>query len=150
VNSTVKQVITWVVLAIAAILLWQVVRSTGGQKEKEINLSEFTTAVDQGTIADATIRGNEVTGKFKTNDKVAEIYHTTIPANYPDIYKQLKDKGVSVKIVDPQTAQWVNLVVGTLPFVLIIAFWIFMMRQMQAGGNKAMSFGKSRARLLSM
>src|SRR4051812_42862373 len=101
-------------------------KGTSGQKEKEINYSEFMSDIEQGTVADATIRGNEVTGKFKSNDKTAEIYHTTIPANYPDIYKLLKDKGVNVKIIDPQTAAWINLVVGALPFVLIIGFWIFM------------------------
>jgi cell division protease FtsH len=151
VNSTVKQVITWVVLAVAAILLWQVVaRGTSGQKEQEINLSEFTADVEQGVIADATIRGNEVTGKFKSNDKTVQTYHTTIPANYPDIYKLLKDKNVSVKVIDQQAGMWLTILVNTLPFLLIIGFWIFMMRQMQAGGNKALSFGKSRARLLSM
>ncbi len=150
-NSTVKQIITWVVLAIAAVGLYLVVaKGTSGQKEKEITLTQFMSSVEQGTIDDATIRGNEVTGKYKTNDKTADTYHTTIPANYPDVYKLLKDKGVNVKVIDQQAGLWLTVLVNALPFVLIIAFWIFMMRQMQAGGNKALSFGKSRARLLSM
>jgi cell division protease FtsH len=149
VNSTVKQVITWVVLAVAAIVLWQVVQhGTSGPKEKDITLTEFMSDVEQGGILDATIRGSEVSGKFRANDQGT--YHTTIPANYPDIYKLLRDKGVSVKVVDQQAGMWVSILVNTLPFLLIIGFWIFMMRQMQAGGNKALSFGKSRARLLSM
>jgi cell division protease FtsH len=149
VNSTVKQVITWVVLAVAAIVLWQVVKNgTSGPKEREISLTEFMSDVEQNSILDATIRGGEVTGKFRNNDQGT--YHTTIPANYPDIYKMLRDKNVQVKVVDQQAGMWVSILVNTLPFLLIIGFWIFMMRQMQAGGNKALSFGKSRARLLSM
>lgn len=148
-NSTVKQVITWVVLAAAAIVLWLVVqKSANGPKEQDINLTQFMSEVDKGAIQDATIRGGEVTGKFR--DKDQGTYHTTIPANYPDIYKQLREKDVSVKVVDQQAGMWVSILVNTLPFLLIIGFWIFMMRQMQAGGNKALSFGKSRARLLSM
>jgi cell division protease FtsH len=149
VNSTVKQVITWVVLAAAAIVLWLVVqKGANGPKDQELNLTDFISSVDKGTILDATIRGGEVTGKFREKDQGA--YHTTIPANYPDIYKQLRERGVNVKVVDQQAGMWVSILVNTLPFLLIIGFWIFMMRQMQAGGNKALSFGKSRARLLSM
>src|SRR5204863_6338589 len=65
-------------------------------------------------------------------------------------YKTLRAKGVNVDITDPQAGLWISLLIQSVPFVLIIGFWIFMMRQMQAGGNKALSFGKSRARLLSM
>ncbi|MCU1283762.1 MAG: rane protease FtsH catalytic subunit [Acidobacteriales bacterium] len=147
-NSTVKQVITWVVLAVAAIVLWQVVqRGTNGAKDKDISLTEFMANVEQGSVVDATIRGSEVTGKLR-NDNAK--YHTTIPANYPDIYKLLREKNVQVNVVDQQAGMWVTILVNALPFVLIIGFWVFMMRQMQAGGNKALSFGKSRARLLSM
>ncbi len=148
-NSTIKQVITWVVLVIAAVVLWQVVRNgANGPKETTISLTAFMNDVDQGIVQEATIRGAEVTGKFKNNDK--ETFRTTIPSNYPDVYKLLHDKGVSVTVVDQQAGMWVSILINALPFLLIIGFWIFMMRQMQAGGNKAMSFGKSRARLLSM
>ena len=148
-NSTMKQVITWVVLVIAAVVLWQVVRNgANGPKEIGISLTTFMDDVDQGLVKEATIRGAEVTGKFKNNDK--ETFRTTIPSNYPDVYKLLHDKGVAVTVIDQQAGMWVSILINALPFLLIIGFWVFMMRQMQAGGNKAMSFGKSRARLLSM
>ena len=68
-NSTVKQVITWVVLAVAAIVLWQVVKNgTSGPKERDITLTEFISNVEQNSILDATIRGSEVSGKFRNNE----------------------------------------------------------------------------------
>jgi cell division protease FtsH len=144
-----KQVITWVLLGLAAIALWQViVHNGGGTKEQTLSLTDFMKYVDGGKIADATIKGNDVTGKFTEDAK--NTYRTTIPANYPDVYKQLRDKGVNVTVVDAQGGFWLAAMVNVLPLFLIVGFWLFMMRQMQAGGNKAMSFGKSRARLLSM
>src|SRR3954464_2559452 len=144
-----KQVITWVLLGLAAIALWQViVHNGGGTKEQTLSLTDFMKYVDGGKIADATIKGNDVTGKFTEDAK--NTYRTTIPTNYPDVYKQLRDKGVNVTVVDAQGGFWLAAMVNVLPLFLIVGFWLFMMRQMQAGGNKAMSFGKSRARLLSM
>jgi cell division protease FtsH len=72
-----------------------------------------------------------------------------IPLNYPDLYKQLREKNVNVDIKEAGTTHWVSILINAIPFVLLLAFWIFMMRQMQSGGNKALSFGKSRARLHS-
>src|SRR5262249_55882408 len=91
--------------------------------------------------------GNLVTGKLKNQQGVT--LKTVIPSNYPDIYKVLEEKKVSVEVKEPQSNNWITLLVNASPFILLFAFWIFMMRQMQTGGNKALSFGKSRARLLS-
>ncbi len=147
-NSTVKQVVTWVVLVFAAIALWQLVMKTSsGQKETELSYTEFMARVERGEIRNATIKGGDVRGKL-SDDK--QTYRTIVPATDPDLYKTLRGKGVNVEVVDPQAGLWLTVLVQTLPFLLIIGFWIFMMRQMQAGGNKALSFGKSRARLLSM
>ena len=68
-NSTVKTVIFWLVIVISAFLLWQVVRvGSGGQKEKEVNLSEFMTDVDQGNVREVTINGQEVRGKYRATE----------------------------------------------------------------------------------
>ncbi len=151
-NSTVKQVVFWVLLVISAVLLWHLVqRGAAAPKDHEINFSEFMTYVEQGNILDATLRNSDVHGRFKEKDSTgATLYHTTVPANYPDMFKTLRDRGVMLKVEDTQPTLWVGILVNALPFLLIVGFWIFMMRQMQAGGNKALSFGKSRARLLSM
>jgi len=148
VNSTVKTVIFWLVIVISAILLWQVVRtSSTGQKEKPINFSEFLTEVDQGNVSEVTITAQEVRGKFKNQTT----FNTTAPANYPDMIKNLRDKGVNINIRDVTNGSWPLQLLGTwAPLILLAALWFFMIRQMQTGGNKALSFGKSRARLLSM
>jgi cell division protease FtsH len=148
VNSTVKTVIFWLVIVLSAFLLWQVVRTgSSGQKEKPINFSQFLSDVDQGNVTEVTITAQEVRGKFKDNSA----FNTTAPANYPDMIKNLRDKGVNINIRDVTNGSWPLQLLGTwAPLILLAALWFFMIRQMQTGGNKALSFGKSRARLLSM
>ena len=147
-NSTVKTVVFWLVIVLSLVLLWQVVKQGGnGTKDHEIKFSEFMSQVDQGNIADVTIIGMEVRGTYK-NDKSA--FHTTVPANYPDMIKTLRDKGVVITVKDVQSGSWPTWLLNLAPLILLGALWFIMIRQMQTGGNKALSFGKSRARLLSM
>jgi cell division protease FtsH len=148
VNSTVKTVIFWLVIVISAFLLWQVVRvGSGGQKEKEVNLSEFLNDVDHSNVRDVTINGQEVRGKYADGSA----FHLTVPLNYPDMIKTLREKNVNITIRDVSSGSWPLQLLGTwAPLILLAALWFFMIRQMQTGGNKALSFGKSRARLLSM
>ncbi len=147
-NSTVKTVIFWLVIVLSAFLLWQVVRTgSNGPKEKAINFSQFLENVDQGNVKEVTITAQEVRGKFKDDTG----FNTTAPANYPDMIKNLRDKGVNINIRDVTNGSWPLQLLGTwAPLILLAALWFFMIRQMQTGGNKALSFGKSRARLLSM
>jgi cell division protease FtsH len=148
VNSTVKTVVFWLVIVLSAFLLWQVVKqSSSGPKEQELNFSQFLTDVDQGNVKEVTITGMEVQGKFQNESST---FHTTVPANFPDMYKTLRDKGVIMKVRDANGGSWPSWLLNLAPLVLLAALWFFMIRQMQTGGNKALSFGKSRARLLSM
>jgi cell division protease FtsH len=149
VNSTVKTVVFWLVIVFSAFLLWQVMKAgSAGQKDKEVNFSQFLTDVDQGNVKEVTITAQEVRGKYR-NDNSS--FHTTAPANYPDMIKMLRDKGVSMNIRDITSGSWPLQLLGTwAPLILLAALWFFMIRQMQTGGNKAFSFGKSRARLVSM
>ena len=147
-NSTVKTIVFWLVIVVAGVLLWQVVKAgSTGAKEREINFSEFLSQVDQANVSEVTMIGQEVRGKFK-NDKAT--FHTTVPSNYPDMYKILHDKGVNITVKDAQGGGWPGWLLNLAPFILLGALWFIMIRQMQTGGNKALSFGKSRARLLSM
>jgi len=149
VNSTVKTVVFWLVIVLSAFLLWQVMKAgSAGQKEKEVNFSQFLSDIDQGNVKEVTITGMEVRGKYRNDNSP---FHTTAPVNYPDIYKMLRDKGVTMNIRDMSSGSWPLQLLGTwAPLILLAALWFFMIRQMQTGGNKALSFGKSRARLLSM
>jgi cell division protease FtsH len=149
VNSTVKTVIFWLVIVVSAFLLWTVVKQgSSGQKDKEVNFSQFMSYVDQGDVEEVTVIGMEVRGKLKSEG--GSLFHTTVPANYPDMIKTLRDKGVSITVKDITNGSWPSWLLNLAPLVLLAALWFFMIRQMQTGGNKALSFGKSRARLLSM
>ena len=146
-NSTVKTVVFWLVIVLSAFLLWQVVKAgNSGQKEKDINFSQFLSDVDQGNVKKVTISGMEVRGNYKDNSA----FHTTVPANYSEMYNALKNKGVEIQIHDISGGSWPTWLLNLAPLILLAALWFFMIRQMQTGGNKALSFGKSRARLLSM
>jgi cell division protease FtsH len=144
-NSNIKTLVFWVVLIGLALLLFMVVHNSQGQNPEALSFTEFMSRVDGGSVADATIDTNDVTGKLKDGRQ----YKTTIPINYPDVYKEFRDKGVALTVKPVNSSTWVNILLNASPFIVIIAFWVFMMRQMQSGGNKALSFGKSRARLHS-
>jgi cell division protease FtsH len=147
VNSTVKTVVFWLVIVLSAFLLWQVVKnSSGGQKETERNWTQFMSDVNQGNVQEVTINGQEVRGKYRDG----KAFHTNVPVNFPDMYKTLQDKGVQVTVRDISGGGWPSWLFNLAPIILLAALWFFMIRQMQTGGNKALSFGKSRARLLSM
>ena len=149
-NSTVKTVLFWLLIIVSAVLLWQVVKSArDGQKDAELNFTQFMSDVDQNTVQEFTVNGMEVRGKLRNGSA----FHTTAPANYftPEIMKDLRAKGVDVKFPDVNSGSLPLQLLGTwAPLILLGALWFFMIRQMQTGGNKALSFGKSRARLLSM
>jgi len=147
VNSNIKTGIFWVILACVLVLLWQVVKAAKNRPDKAITFTEFISDIDNNKIKKVSIsNGIDVKGAYKDNS--ADL-HTTIPANYPEIYKILQEKGVEIDIKEASSSGWVSVLINASPFILLLAFWIFMMRQMQSGGNKALSFGKSRARLHS-
>jgi len=147
VSSNIKQILFWVVIFLVVVMLFVVVRTTQGPKEQALTFTEFVGKVEAGSVDKVTITGNEVHGTYKSNPGAG--LHTFIPVNYPDIIKQMQEHGVNVDIKDTSSSSWVSILVNASPFIVVIAFWIFMMRQMQSGGNKALSFGKSRARLHS-
>jgi len=148
VNSTVKTVVFWVVIGLSALLLWTVIQQgRSGQKDAEVNFSQFMSDVDSGNVHEVTVDGMQLRGKHRDGSA----FHTTVPANYPDMIKDLQNKGVAMTFRDANSGSWPLQLLGTwAPLILLGALWFFMIRQMQTGGNKALSFGKSRARLLSM
>jgi cell division protease FtsH len=148
VNSTVKTIIFWVFIFACLVLLWQVFQKSGGMgKDQEMSFSQFMQDAQAGQISDVTLMGTEVHGHMK-NDKSQ--FHTNVPANYSEMYSILLANHVSINSKDNSGNGWLNILIQFSPVIIIGALWFFMLRQMQSGGNKAMSFGKSRARLLSM
>jgi len=149
VNSTVKTIMFWVFILICLMMLWAVVsKSTGMNKTADIGYSELLDKIDAGQVQDAVIQGTEVHGHLKG---AKDEFHTTIASGTVDsLTKELRSNKVSFSIKEPQSNMLLPILFNVGPFVLIGAIWFFMLRQMQSGGNKALSFGKSRARLLSM
>src|SRR5215469_10779148 len=103
--------------------------------------------VDAGRVHEVIVDGMQVKGKLTDGSA----FHTTAPANYPNMIDTLRTKGVLITFRDVNSSSLPLQLLGTwAPLILLGALWFFMIRQMQTGGNKALSFGKSRARLLSM
>jgi cell division protease FtsH len=139
----------WVFILICLMMLWAVVQKSASMgKDTEIPYSDLFDKVQNQQVLDASIQGTDLRGHLKTSPK--DQFHTTIPTNYEDIEKALLAAKVNFSIKEPQNNILWPLLVNLGPFILLGAIWFFMLRQMQSGGNKALSFGKSRARLLSM
>jgi cell division protease FtsH len=121
-------------------------KGMGGPAPKPASFTEVMNRVDKGDVKSVQIDEQTMTGAFGNNDK----FTTTIPANYPNMYDKMSAKGVDVNIKNQNSNVWVSSLMTIAPFAVLLVLWFLFMRQMQSGGNKAMSFGKSRARLLSM
>ena len=140
-----KTIAFWVALLVTAILLYNVFTNRPSGKDTELNFSKFLEDVNNKNVKKATIVDADVTGEMVSGEK----FKTVIPVDYPALYDKLAAAGVDVKIEHPTQSPWLAALISWAPFLFIIGFWIFFMRQMQSGGNKALSFGKSRARLLT-
>jgi cell division protease FtsH len=148
-NSTVKTALLWVVIIVLVFLLWSLFQTTKGTSE-QIPFSTFLDRVTQGNVEHVTIRGDEIHGETKASAPGGKRqFQTNAPANYPTQYDLLRQKGVAMEFEPKGDATFLNALVTWAPVLFLIGLWIFFMRQMQAGGNKALSFGKSKAKLLS-
>jgi len=148
VNSTFKTVILWVTLVAVAVVLWRIIQSgTNSGKDHVIAYTQFMQDLNDGKVADVEVEGNMARGKLRDGS----MYHLVVPANNPTFQKALDDhKDVNTTYKDSQGWNWPMAIIQFSPFILLGVLWFVMIRQMQTGGNKALSFGKSRARLLSM
>ena len=148
-NSTVKTIMFWLFILVCLVLLYGVVQhSTGlGSKDTEITYSDLYNKVQQNQLDDAVIQGADLHGHIKGSK---DQFHTYVGSNYEDLKRAMVAANVKLTIKPESSSIPLQLLFNIGPFVLIGAFYFFMMRQMQSGGNKALSFGKSRARLLSM
>ena len=133
------------VLVVVAVAVWNF--STRFQTQsKSVPFSEFMMDVESGKVEKVAITGQEINGSYRA-DK--ETFHTYAPAQYEGLANKLIEKGVLVTAKEPTQSPWAQLLYSWAPILLLIGFWIFFMRQMQSGGNKALSFGKSKAKLSS-
>jgi cell division protease FtsH len=139
-----KNLALWLVLVLIFLFLFNIFSKQHG-REPEIIFSEFIAAVDRGEIQEVTIQGHNIQGKYRNGER----FRTFAP-NDPDLVKSLREKKIKIAAKPEDESPWyMVLLVNWFPMLLLIGVWIFFMRQMQVGGGKAMSFGKSRAKLLT-
>jgi cell division protease FtsH len=145
-NSNLKSLLFWVVLAAVGLLIWNFSYKFQ-QHERTITFSDFIESADKGAIRSVVITGQEISGVMKSGEPGA--FHTYAPTQYEGLANKLIERGVTISSKEPTASPWASLVYSWAPVLLMIGFWIFFMRQMQSGGNKALSFGKSKAKLSS-
>ena len=149
-NSTLKSLLFWMVLVVVGVLIWNFSTTFAGKSETPMAFSDFLKHVEAGNIVEVTITGNEISGLLTgTTANGNEKFRTYSTPMYEKLGNKLDEKGVAVKVKPETTSPWATLLYSWAPILLMIGFWIFIMRQMQSGGNKALSFGKSRAKLSS-
>jgi len=144
-NSRVKNLLFWVVVGLFMILLFNLFSVPTHAPEEEVIFSDFMAKLDKGDFERVIIKGNHISGVLRDKIRIR-----TYSADYPDMVKMLREKGVQIEVKPPDESPWyITFLVTWGPFVLFLGLWFFLMRQMQVGGNKALSFGKSRARMLT-
>ena len=149
-NSTLKSLLFWMVLIVVGVLIWNF-SANFQRSEAAMPFSTFLSHVDSKEVQAVTITGNEITGTLSTssNGDGNTKFRTYAPTQYEGLANRLAEKGVVITAKPETTSPWATLLYSWAPILLMIGFWLFIMRQMQSGGNKALSFGKSRAKLSS-
>ncbi len=143
-NPFYRNIAFWLVISLVMVLLFNLF-SRPQIKPQTISFSQFIAAVERGEIASVTIHGNKVSGRYLNGGE----FKLFVP-EYPDLVKNLREKGVEISAKPPgESPFWQSILISWFPMLLLIAVWIFFMRQVQAGGGKALAFGKSRAKILS-
>jgi cell division protease FtsH len=150
VNSTLKSLLFWVVLVVILGLIWQF-SLTWQNGNSDIKFTEFMARVQAKEVAEVMFVGNEITGKGTTTatDNTVKGFRTYVPQGYEGLPNYLQSQGITIDARRETAGTWTTVLLSWAPIILMIGFWVFIMRQMQSGGNKALSFGKSRAKLSS-
>ncbi len=143
-NPFYKNLALWLVITLMMVMLYQLF-SKQHMPETSISYTQFLAMVDEERVANVIIQGQELYVS-DVNDGRFKVY---APED-ADLIRILRQKGVVINAKPPSENPWyMSVLVSWFPMIVLIGVWIFFMRQMQAGGGKALSFGKSRARLMS-
>jgi len=153
VSQNVRNALLFVVILVSVVLLWNWITTTRAGTQ-EIPFSEFLDRVEKGEIAEVLIRGEEILARATKAEPAKTLTaqrfdYVTYSPGYDDLVGTLRTKGVTIKAEQPSQGSIWTALISWLPFVVLIGLWYVFYRQMQSGGNKAMAFGKSRARLLT-
>lgn len=144
-NSRVKNLLFWVFVCLFMILLFNLFTVPNQHPEDPVIFSEFMAHLEKGDVERVIIKNNNISAILKDGTRIQ-----TYSVEYPDLVNVLREKSVQIEAKPPEDNPWyITFLLSWGPFVLFLGLWFFLMRQMQIGGNRALSFGKSRARLLT-
>ncbi len=144
-NQFYKNLALWLVVGMILISLFSIFNKPL-ENQSEVIFSEFMDEVESGKIVEVTIQGDLISGKYVTGNS----FQTMTPPKDQDLVRILREKGVRIVVMPPEQTSWyMNILISWFPMILLLGIWIFFMRQMQGGGGKALSFGKSKARLMN-
>jgi cell division protease FtsH len=141
-NTFSKNLTLWLVISLMMILLFQIFKKETTETG-QVSYSEFLNMVEEGEVTQVTIQGDRISG----TSNQGRFFKTFAPKDL-ELIKILRNKKIEITARPDETSPWyMTILVSWFPMLLLIGVWIFFMRQMQAGGGKALSFGKSRAKL---
>ena len=141
-NPFYKNLALWLVISLIMVLLFQVFRQPD-RGSSSLGYSDFLNMVESGSVVQVTIQGDNISGISSQGP-----FKTYAPKD-PEMISLLRSKGVKIAAKPQEDSSWFQVFLSWVPMLLLIGVWVFFMRQMQVGGGKALSFGKSRARLMS-
>lgn len=142
-NPFYKNLALWLVIGLMMLMLLNVFHQTDTGREN-IGYSEFWNMVENGNVMSVTKKGQNIAGRSTQGD-----FKTYAPAEDPELMPLLRSSGVKFVEEPQEDSPWFQIFLSMFPVLLLIGVWVFFMRQMQSGGGKALSFGKSRARLMT-
>ena len=144
-NNSKKSIFTWLIIFAVVMIISNVVGGPDGLAGKKLAFSDFMKKVESHEVTQVDIKGSDLVGKLKDGNQ----FYTYLP-NYPNLIEKLQSSGVEINALPlvSKSEKIIGGIVGFLPILIMVALWIFFARGMSAGGNKAMGFGKSRAKLL--
>ncbi len=141
-NPFYKNLALWLVISLMMVMLFQIFKQPD-RSSASVGYSDFLSMVESGSVSNVTIQGDNISGMSAQGP-----FKTYTPKD-PEMIGLLRSKGVKISVKPKEDSSWFQVLLSWVPMLLLIGVWIFFMRQMQAGGGKAMSFGKSRAKLMT-
>jgi cell division protease FtsH len=141
-NPFYKNLALWLVISLMMVMLFQIFKQPD-RTSASVGYSDFLSMVESGSVSHVTIQGDNISGMSAQGP-----FKTYTPKD-PEMIGLLRSKGVKISVKPQEDSSWFQVLLSWVPMLLLIGVWVFFMRQMQAGGGKALSFGKSRARLMT-
>ncbi|MFH1293750.1 MAG: ATP-dependent zinc metalloprotease FtsH [Pseudomonadota bacterium] len=141
-NPFYKNLALWLVISLMMVMLFQIFKQPD-RSSASVGYSDFLSMVESGSVSNVTIQGDNISGMSAQGP-----FKTYAPKD-SEMIGLLRSKGVKISVKPQEDSSWFQVLLSWVPMLLLIGVWIFFMRQMQAGGGKAMSFGKSRAKLMT-